>query len=57
MSHTRIATLAFLVLELSPILVFDFDFLSLLCNTNFFFLKNFFWLLLLLVRRDIDLSE
>ena len=27
-------TSAFLLLELSPFLVFEFDFLSLLCNTN-----------------------
>ena len=35
MSHTRMTTLAFfLLLELSPLLVFEFDFLSLLYNTN-----------------------
>ena len=34
MSHTRMTILAFLLLELSPFLVFEFDFLSLLCNTN-----------------------
>ena len=36
MSHTRMTTSAFffLLLELSPLLVFEFDFLSLLCNTN-----------------------
>ena len=36
MSHTRMTTLAFffLLLELSPLFVFEFDFLSLLCNTN-----------------------
>ena len=34
MSHTRMTTLAFLLLELSPLLVFEFDFLSLLCSTN-----------------------
>ena len=34
MSHTRMTTLAFLLLELSPLLVFEFDFLSLLCNRN-----------------------
>ena len=34
MSHTRMTTLAFLLLGLSPLLVFEFDFLSLLCNTN-----------------------
>ena len=28
MSHTRITTLAFLLLELSPLLVFEFDFVS-----------------------------
>ena len=33
MSHTRMTTLAFLLLELSPLLVFEFDFLSLFCNT------------------------
>ena len=27
-------TLAFLLFELSPLLVFEFDFLSLLCNRN-----------------------
>ena len=35
MSHTSMTTLAFfLLLDLSPLLVFEFDFLSLLCNTN-----------------------
>ena len=34
MSHTRMTTSTFLLLGLSPLLVFDFDFLSLLCNTN-----------------------
>ena len=34
MPHTRITTSAFLLFELSPLLVFEFDFLSLLCNTN-----------------------
>ena len=35
MSHTRLTTLAlFLLLELSPLLVFEFYLLSLLCNTN-----------------------
>ena len=35
MSHTRMTTSAFiLLLELSPLFVFEFDFLSLLCNTN-----------------------
>ena len=35
MSHTIITTLTFfLLLELSPLLVIEFDFLSLLCNTN-----------------------
>ena len=35
MSHTRMTTSAFfLLLELSLLLVFEFDFLSLLCNTN-----------------------
>ena len=34
MSHTRKTTSTFLLLELSPLLVFEFDFLSLLCNTN-----------------------
>ena len=35
MSHIRMTTLAFfLLLELSPLLVFEFDVLSLLCNTN-----------------------
>ena len=35
MSHTRMTTLTFfLLLELSPLLVFEFDYLSLLCNTN-----------------------
>ena len=32
MSHTRMTT--FLLLEVSPLHVFEFDFLSLLCNTN-----------------------
>ena len=34
MSDTRMTTSAFLLSELSPLLVFEFDFLSLLCNTN-----------------------
>ena len=35
MSHTRMRSMAFfLLLKLSPLLVFEFDFLSLLCNTN-----------------------
>ena len=34
MSRTRMITSAFLLLELSSLLVFEFDFLSLLCNTN-----------------------
>ena len=34
MSHTRMTTGFFLLLELSPLLVFEFDFLSLLCDTN-----------------------
>ena len=34
MSHTRMTTSAFLLLELSPLFKFEFDFLSLLCNTN-----------------------
>ena len=34
MSHTRMTTSAFLLLVLSPLLLFEFDFLCLLCNTN-----------------------
>ena len=34
MSHTRMTASAFLLLELSPHFVFEFDFLSLLYNTN-----------------------
>ena len=34
MSHTGMTILAFILLELSPLLVFKFDFLSLLCNRN-----------------------
>ena len=34
MSHTRMTTLFFLLLELSPLLMFEFNSLSLLCNTN-----------------------
>ena len=34
MSHTRMTTSAFLLLEFSPLLMFEFDFLSLLCNMN-----------------------
>ena len=34
MSHTTCHMAFFLLLELSPLLVFEFDFLSLLCNTN-----------------------
>ena len=34
MSHTRMTTLTFLLLDLSPLLVFKYDNLSLLCNTN-----------------------
>ena len=33
MSHTRMKLQLFLLLELPPLLVFEFDFLSLLCNT------------------------
>ena len=33
-SHTRMTTSAFLLLELSPLHMFEFDFLSLFCNTN-----------------------
>ena len=43
MSHTRMTTLAFLLLELSPLLVFEFNYLSLLCNTNI--LWNFLMIL------------
>ena len=32
MSHRRMTSSAFLLLELSPFLAFEFDFLSLLCN-------------------------
>ena len=48
MSHTRMTTSAFLLLELSPLLVFEFDFLSLLCNTNT--LRNILMILVTLDR-------
>ena len=52
MLHTRVTTSAFffLLLELSPLLVFDFDFLSLLCNTNI--LENILMMLGTNVERD-----
>ena len=34
MSHASMTTSFFLLLELPPLLVFEFDFLSLLCNMN-----------------------
>ena len=35
MSHSRMTILTFFIhFELSPLLVFEFDFLSLLCNMN-----------------------
>ena len=44
MSCTRMTTSAFfLLLELPPILVFEFDFLFLLCSTNT--LRNIFMML------------
>ena len=52
MSDTRMTTLAFLfILELSPLLVFEFDFLSLLCNTNTF--RN----ILMILGRNVEQDE
>ena len=34
MSHAQMTTLLFFILELSALLGFEFNFLSLLCNTN-----------------------
>ena len=51
MSHTRKTTSAFLLLELSPLLVFEFDFLSLLCNTNT--LRN----ILMMLGTDVEQDE
>ena len=50
MSHTRMTTSAFLLLVLSPLLVFEFDFLSLLCNTNT--LRNILMMLCTNVQQD-----
>ena len=50
MSHTRITISFFLLLELSP-LVFEFDFLSLLCNTNM--LRN----ILMMLRTNVEQDE
>ena len=36
MSRTRMTTLAFFTFEIFPLLVFEFDFLSLLCNMEYF---------------------
>ena len=52
MSHTRMTTSAFiLLLELSPLLVFEFDFLSLLCNTNT--LRN----ILMMLGKNVEQGE
>ena len=51
MSHTRMTTLAFLLLELSPFLVFEFDFLSLLCNTNTL------WNILVMLGTNVEQEE
>ena len=52
MSHTRITTSAFfLLLELSPLLVFEFVFLSLLCNTNT--LRN----ILMMLGKNVEQDE
>ena len=51
MSHTRMTTSAFLLLELSPLLVFEFDFLTLLCITNT--LRN----ILMMLGTNVDQDE
>ena len=51
MSHTRMTTLALLLLELSPLLVFEFDFLSLLCN------MNTLWNILLMLGTNVEQDE
>ena len=50
MLRTRMATLAFLLLELSPLLVFEFDFV-LLCNSNTL------WIILILIGRYVEQDE
>ena len=51
MSHTRMTTLAFLLLELSPLLMFEFDFLSLLCN------MNTLWNILMVLGTNVEQDE
>ena len=51
MSHTRMTTLAFSLLELSPLLMFEFDFLSLLCNTNTL------WNMLMMLCTNVEQDE
>ena len=51
MSHTRMTTSAFLLLELSPLLVFEFDFLSVLCNTNTL------WNILMMLDTNVEEDE
>ena len=52
MPHTRMTTSAlFLLLELSPLLVFEFDFLSLLCNTNTL------WNILVMLGTNVEQDE
>ena len=50
MSHTRM-TSSFSLLELSPLLMFEFDFLSLLCNTNTL------WDILMMLGTNVDQDE
>ena len=52
MSHTRITILAFfLIFELSLLLVFEFDFLSLLCN------MNTLWNILMMLGTNVEQDE
>ena len=52
MSHTRMAPSAFfLLLELSPLLVFEFDFLCLLCN------MNTIWNILMMLGPNVEQDE
>ena len=53
-SHKRMATSAFLLFDLSPFLVFEFDFLSLLCNMNT--LRNILMMLSTNVEQDKMIS-
>ena len=50
MLHTRLTTLAFLLLELSHLLVFEFDFMSALQ-------LQYLWIILSLLGRNVEQDE